>query len=138
MAKGKQESNLEEKIKEYEDKISISVELDEITFYPENDKYFFNKKQVEETENIKSKKTKAKSEIKSFLGLIIKSGGYVWDFHKYDSDPWPSSPHGHYKKFKLDVYTGDVYGNKGKKPITNIGRKSIEYIQNILYQKGYL
>ena len=41
----------------------------------------------------------------------VKRGGYVWEFHKSDVDPWPSMFHGHdYEKgLKIDVLTGAVY-----------------------------
>ena len=41
----------------------------------------------------------------------VKRGGYVWEFHKSDVDPWPSKFHAHdYEKgLKLDVLSGNVY-----------------------------
>src|SRR5262245_4665398 len=42
---------------------------------------------------------------------LVKRGGYVWNFHKADADPWPSPLHGHDydKHLKLDATTGDIY-----------------------------
>src|SRR6056297_2498119 len=42
---------------------------------------------------------------------LVKRGGYVWEFHKSDVDPWPSKFHAHdYEKgLKLDVLSGNVY-----------------------------
>lgn len=41
----------------------------------------------------------------------VKRGGYVWEFHKSDVDPWPSKFHGHdYEKgLKIDVLSGEIY-----------------------------
>ena len=41
----------------------------------------------------------------------VKRGGYVWEFHKSDVDPWPSMFHGHdYEKgLKIDVLSGAIY-----------------------------
>lgn len=44
--------------------------------------------------------------------------GYIWKFHKSDTDNWPSPLHGHdYDKgLKLDAITGDIYdvGTRGR------------------------
>jgi hypothetical protein len=42
---------------------------------------------------------------------IIRRGGYVWDFHKADADPWPSLLHGHdyERNLKLDAIASEIY-----------------------------
>lgn len=50
------------------------------------------------------------------LHLISKRAGKIskWQFHKTDSDFFPSIPHGHAiinNKIKLDVYRGHIYRN---------------------------
>jgi len=66
------------------------------------------------------------------LEFLIKKEG-IWIFHKYDKDPFPSTPHGHNKETgeKLDVYTGikyDKHGNISGK----LGRKKLIEIQDKL------
>jgi hypothetical protein len=43
--------------------------------------------------------------------LRLKQGGRIWDFHKYDGDPWPSRPHGHdvEDRSKLSLSDGLIY-----------------------------
>lgn len=43
--------------------------------------------------------------------LITRVAGEIWEFHKYDADPWPSSPHGHNRETreKLDLAGGWIY-----------------------------
>ena len=43
--------------------------------------------------------------------FIVRSRGEVWEFHKYDVDPWPSKPHGHNRETgeKLDLAGGWIY-----------------------------
>ena len=48
--------------------------------------------------------------------LRIKTGGRIWDFHKYDSDPWPSTPHGHDLEtgYKLSLRDGKIYDPRSR------------------------
>jgi hypothetical protein len=41
----------------------------------------------------------------------LKAGGYVWDFHKSDVDPWPSRLHAHEYEhnWKIDAITGEYF-----------------------------
>ena len=53
------------------------------------------------------------------LHFIASSSGKMgkWEFHKTDSDFFPSIPHGHLisnNKIKLDSYTGHIYKNNKK------------------------
>jgi hypothetical protein len=60
----------------------------------------------------------------------FKSKGIIWLIHKYDKDPFPSSPHAHQleNNIKLDLGNGRCY--KIKKHIYTISRKDLMVIRN--------
>ena len=61
-----------------------------------------------------------------FLGTIkFKLDKKDWYFRKSDTDINPSFPHLHSKdhKYKMNVYTGDIYLKNEKKPFTTISDK---------------
>lgn len=48
----------------------------------------------------------------------FKVGKMTWEFHKFDVDPWPSTPHGHSLTpygYKLDVDNGIIYEIKTRR-----------------------
>lgn len=67
--------------------------------------------------------------------LRLRRAGRIWDFHKYDADPWPSRPHGHDiedgSKLSLedgliyDPTTRQVRGRESSKTILEL-RKRLE------------
>ena len=75
---------------------------------------------------------------KRFLEFLIKKSG-IWEFHKYDKDPFPSIPHGHNKekKQKLNVYNGIIYDITTKKPIKKIRQSKMEEIRMELTKAGF-
>lgn len=61
-----------------------------------------------------------------FLGTIkFKLDKKYWYFHKGDNDINPSYPHLHSKdnKYKMNIYTGDIYLIKQKIPFTTLSDK---------------
>jgi hypothetical protein len=70
--------------------------------------------------------------------VFIKAGD-VWEFHKYDKDPFPSSPHGHCaeKSQKLDIYTGIIYDINTRNPIRKVSQKKLLEIKQRLMEKGF-
>jgi len=48
-----------------------------------------------------------------------------WTFHPYDDDFFPSVPHGHSGKYKLDILTGDVIDTVTKIIIGKINQKEM-------------
>lgn len=53
----------------------------------------------------------------------------TWEFHKGDVDFFPSVPHGHSGKYKLDVVNGDVYEKDKKQPIGKIKEKEFDKLK---------
>ena len=54
----------------------------------------------------------------------------IWSFNKYDDDDWPSVPHGHSqdKKYKLNVWTGEVFDRITKKTIGKASKKELSML----------
>ena len=73
----------------------------------------------------------------------------TWEFHKGDEDFFPSVPHGHSDKYKLNTVNGEVYDIKAKIIVGKIkdeefkklkkDRKFIEYAKEQIewYRKQY-
>ncbi|HXG28613.1 MAG TPA: hypothetical protein VNJ47_07185 [Nevskiales bacterium] len=63
----------------------------------------------------------------------VKQDGYVWRFHKTDSDTWPSLLHAHDydQKLVLDALTGDIYDTMTRQRCKRLSQKGLEQI----YQK---
>jgi hypothetical protein len=55
----------------------------------------------------------------------IKAGGTLWYIHRYDADPFPSSPHAHNieHNIKLDLSNGNCFRNR--RWIKTISRKDL-------------
>ena len=75
------------------------------------------------------------SDFDPLLHLITDKGGKIgrWEFHKTDSDFYPSIPHGHSlsnHKIKLDTYSGYIYKNDTVKPINREYRRYIINLWN--------
>lgn len=68
---------------------------------------------------------------------VIKVKGEVWEIHRYDADPFPSSPHAHNyaANLKLHLGTGDLY-DKQKRFQGNIGKKKLDTIRAELTSAG--
>jgi hypothetical protein len=64
----------------------------------------------------------------------IKTGGYVWIFHKTDADNWPSSLHAHdYDRgLKLDAITGKIYDESTKQHCKTVKAKQLTNIHEQL------
>lgn len=58
--------------------------------------------------------------------LLIRNAGEVWEFHKYDLDPWPSRPHGHNRETgeKLDLANGLIY-DRNRRPCRRCTEKRL-------------
>lgn len=67
----------------------------------------------------------------------IKLKGDIWTFHKFDSDPFPSQPHGHnYEKgTKLNVYDGRIYRQKCE--IGMMDSRYLDKIKQFLIERGF-
>jgi hypothetical protein len=52
--------------------------------------------------------------ISSFTRIVVKVGGEPWKIHRYDPDPWPTSPHAHHKETGevLDLTDGTVWKDR--------------------------
>jgi len=79
--------------------------------YPNNEEYNIQKSENGATENMD---TFQGNDFDPILHFISAEKGKVskWEFHKTDSDPVPSVPHGHAiinHKIKLDPYRGYIY-----------------------------
>ncbi|RKQ70563.1 hypothetical protein [Oceanibaculum indicum] len=62
---------------------------------------------------------------------LVKRGGYIWNFHKSDSDNWPSPLHGHdYEKgLKLDAITGEIYDVATRMRCNTLRIKDLKAVQ---------
>lgn len=60
--------------------------------------------------------------------------GYIWRFHKSDSDKWPSDLHAHdYDKgLKLDGYTGEVWDVGTRNHIGSLNKKALAVVHQEL------
>ena len=58
--------------------------------------------------------------------IIVRNRGEVWEFHKYDVDPWPSKPHGHNRESgeKLDLASGWIY-DRSRNPCRKCTKKEL-------------
>lgn len=65
---------------------------------------------------------------------IVKRDGYIWCFHKTDTDHWPSTLHGHdyEKNLKVDAYTGDIYDIATRQRCKKLKTKELSRIQGEL------
>ncbi len=68
----------------------------------------------------------------------IKSHGRIWDFHKNDKDPFPSRPHGHNGREKLDIDRGIIYDAITKKPVEIISKKELSEIREKLKKSKFI
>ena len=69
----------------------------------------------------------SKGENRPGVHRFIKSvGGEVWQFHRYDADPWPSKPHGHNLNTgeKLDLAGGWIY-DRNRNPRRRCKKKDL-------------
>ena len=53
----------------------------------------------------------------------------MWELHKYDDDFFPSVPHGHIGKYKLDVMNGNVYQASTKQLVGHATKKELRILQ---------
>ena len=67
-----------------------------------------------------------KTDYSGIQRLLIRNAGEVWEFHKYDPDPWPSKPHGHNRETgeKLDLANGLIY-DRNKTPCRRCAEKKL-------------
>ncbi|MBR0156246.1 MAG: hypothetical protein IJM20_01840 [Clostridia bacterium] len=58
----------------------------------------------------------------------------IWDLNMYDDDNWPSVPHGHSLdgKYKLNVWTGEIFEITTKKRVGHARKKEL----NVLYSNN--
>lgn len=59
----------------------------------------------------------------------VPVSGKIWEFHKTDCDPWPSTPHGHFGKEKLDPFTGKIYDIITKQHVANLSKSRLKQLQ---------
>jgi|TARA_B100001971_G_C18188204_1_gene536943 hypothetical protein len=77
----------------------------------------------------------------SFMSFIVKCGGKVWKFHKYDPDDiFPSKLHGHNHedKEKVDVYTGEVFDATTRQLKRKLGKQELNRIQEECRKRGFV
>jgi hypothetical protein len=69
--------------------------------------------------------------------LTTRVGGEVWEFHKYDADPWPSRPHGHNRETreKLDLAGGWIY-DRNRNPHRRCTKKALADLRACV-EKGW-
>jgi hypothetical protein len=67
---------------------------------------------------------------------IVKRSGYVWVFHKTDTDQWPSALHAHdyEKNLKLDALTGDIFDAATRQRCKKLSAKELARIHEELRQ----
>ncbi len=68
----------------------------------------------------------------------VKVRNRKWVVHKYDKDPFPSSPHAHLidEGIKLDLFTGILY--RGKTQIEKVKEKELSEIRKKFIDKGVI
>ncbi len=77
----------------------------------------------------------------SFISFIVKCGGKIWKFHKYDKDDnFPSKLHGqnYEDKEKVDVYTGEVYDAINRQLKRKLSKRELTKIQGECKKRGVL
>lgn len=64
----------------------------------------------------------------------VKRSGYIWKFHKSDSDNWPSELHGHdYDKgLKLDAISGNIYDAGTRSLCKTLKKGALQAVQDEL------
>ncbi|WP_430896732.1 MULTISPECIES: hypothetical protein [unclassified Paraflavitalea] len=74
---------------------------------------------VETQQNIISEDLIFKRKVK------IKTGGLIWIIHRYDADPFPSSPHAHNleNNLKVDLSNGKCY--RVRKHVITLNKKAL-------------
>jgi len=67
---------------------------------------------------------------------IVKRNGFIWRFHKTDSDQWPSPLHAHdyEKNLTLDALTGDIYDSATRQRCKRLSPKGLARIHIELQQ----
>jgi len=79
-------------------------------------------------------------ELSLWLGTLkMEIGGVRWEWHKYDVDPFPSYPHLHginERNYKLNIYTGEIFGIKERKIIGSVSKKEMRKLwTNMTFRK---
>ncbi|MCA9478486.1 MAG: hypothetical protein KC535_05045 [Nanoarchaeota archaeon] len=71
------------------------------------------------------------------LKARVKVKGKIWTFHKYDKDPFPSSPHGHNFNdgTKLNPFDGKIY--KNKEFFGTLDKHALLKVQQELQERGF-
>jgi len=66
----------------------------------------------------------------------MKVGGYIWEVHKNDLDPFPSNPHAHdlQSARKLHLVSGEIYISKN--PVGRIKERHLKQIRSLLSSNG--
>ncbi|OFW60364.1 MAG: hypothetical protein A2133_07235 [Actinobacteria bacterium RBG_16_64_13] len=69
--------------------------------------------------------------VRSKTRLTIPTRNGPWIVHKYDKDPWPSTPHAHHcdSGEKLDLGTGDVW-DRNQQRARRLPRRELERIRD--------
>jgi hypothetical protein len=69
---------------------------------------------------------------------IVKRNGYVWQFHKTDTDQWPSLLHAHdyEKNLALDALSGDIYDAATRQRCKRLSPKELARIHVELQRSG--
>jgi len=64
----------------------------------------------------------------------LKTGGYTWQFHKTDADPWPSQLHGHDYEYGLvlDGVTGDIFNVTSRNKVAHLKARDLAALQSDL------
>lgn len=67
----------------------------------------------------------------------MKVGGYIWEVHKNDIDPFPSNPHAHdvESERKLHLGSGEIFLKKN--PVGKIKDKHLMQIRDLLISNGF-
>jgi hypothetical protein len=67
----------------------------------------------------------------------IKADGIIWVLHKYDLDPFPSSPHAHNIKNGLKLHLGNGQVYKKTEAVDKLHKKTFLRIREEFEQKGF-
>jgi hypothetical protein len=71
---------------------------------------------------------------RSLTEVTVKRDGYIWIFHKTNTDQWPSAFHAHdYEKhLKLDAVTGNIYDAYTRQCCKTLSSKALEKVHDKL------
>lgn len=120
-------SNIEIHISDFNEWYGFNERAENL-YKDENETYARNKEEKRGSQGNSSNSEFQGDDFDPLLHFISATAGKIskWEFHKTDSDFFPSIPHGHAiinHKIKLDAYRGYIYKNNSQN-----GRETRQYI----------